>query len=99
MVAAVRGVPDEKRPTALTEGARLEGIGIRKFVLEQLLLASARIKGWEVRNGAELLVEAIIVEEWIKSGRVKAKEEKGGAQVRAAETNVRVPKKARIGRR
>lgn len=46
-----------------------DAIRIRQFVLEQLLRASASIKGWEVRNGAELLIEAEHVETWIKTGK------------------------------
>lgn len=46
-----------------------DAVRIRQFVLEQLLRASASIKGWEVRNGAELLVEAQHVETWIKTGK------------------------------
>lgn len=46
-----------------------DAVRLRQFVLEQLLRASATIKGWEVRNGGELLIEAEIVETWIKTGK------------------------------
>lgn len=46
-----------------------DAIRVRQFVLEALLRASASIKGWEVRNGAELLIEAEHVETWIKTGK------------------------------
>jgi hypothetical protein len=51
-----------------------DDIRVRQSALDAVLRAAASLKGWELKSGGELLAEASIVEQWIRTGNAKKDE-------------------------